>query len=77
MVTSIIFIANKNINIEINTELNNRIKKEYHLLSSLLLIKITIKFEYNLFKHNILYLEQITFENNTLLTWKQIVELKK
>ena len=73
MVASLIHMGNQNLKIEINKELINNIEGGNHLLNSLLPIDTTIKLGHNLFKHNIIYLEQIMSDNNTLLSWKQII----
>ena len=76
MVASLLFSATKDIKINTNNELYNKIAGGNHLIYSLLPIDTVIKFGYCLFKHNIIYLEQLTSNDNKLLSWKQIVEAK-
>ena len=74
MVSSLLYSANKKINIKINKDLTNNITGGQHTINSLLPIDQILKFGNNLFKHNIIFLEQLTTDNShQLLTWKQIV----
>ena len=76
MVAYLLFSTTNDIKIKLNNELQNQIKGGKHLINSLLPIDTIIKYGYCLFKNDIIFLEQITSNDNHLLTWKQIVEDK-
>ena len=75
-VAALMFTANKKISINFNDELKNNLKQHNHLLNELLPIKDIIKYGYPLFKHNIIFLDQITSEDSTKLkTWTQTIDI--
>ena len=74
IVASLLYTANGQLNINTNKDLNNHILGGQHTINSLLPIDTILKYGQSLFKHNIIFLEQLTTDdNNKLLTWKQIV----
>ena len=74
MIANILFSANNQINFKINHDLTNKIIGGQHQINSILPIETIIKYGTTLFKHNIIFLEQLTTQDHrSLLTWNQIV----
>ena len=63
-VAALLYTANANISIVFNIDFENTLTPHNHLLNGLLHIKDIIKHGLPLFKHNILFLDQITTEDS-------------
>ena len=73
---ALLYTANKHISINFNDDLKNKLTQHNHLINTFLPIHDTIKYGLPLFKHNIIYLDQITSENSDkLLTCKQVIDI--
>jgi hypothetical protein len=62
-VVALFYTTNYHIAINFNKELQNNLIYYTHLLNSLVSIYDTIKYDLPLFKHNIIYLDQLTSSN--------------
>ena len=65
MIMEMLYSINKSINVKVNNELINNINPNLYLLTNLINPKDTLKYEVQLFNHHILFIEQITDNNNS------------
>ena len=69
--TTMVYEANSKISMEFSLFFKNKIKGEHHQINSLLNIDDIIKYGQQIFKHNIIFLDQITgADNKTMMIRK-------